>query len=93
MDILTEIIEVSNGIINTLEETGFFNEHLFVEPLPLKRRLQITMQRKWEQENEMLFNAVCTLTTISKAADFDISIFNAMDKVCQMIYNKYIASR
>jgi hypothetical protein len=51
------------------------------------------IERIKQQENEMLFNAVYTLTTISKAADFDISIFNAMDKVCQMIYNKYIASR
>jgi hypothetical protein len=51
------------------------------------------IERIKQQENEMLFNAVCTLTTFSKAADFDISIFNAMDKVCQMIYNKYIASR
>ena len=51
------------------------------------------IERIKQQENEMLFNAVCTLTTISKAADLDISIFNAMEKVCQMIYNKYIASR
>ena len=51
------------------------------------------IERIKQQENEMLFNAVFTLTTISKAADLDISIFNAMDKVCQMIYNKYIASR
>ena len=51
------------------------------------------IERIKQQENEMLFNAVSTLTTISKAADIDISIFNAMDKVCQMIYNKYIASR
>ncbi len=51
------------------------------------------IERVKQQENEMLFNAVCTLTTISKAADLDISIFNATDKVCQMIYNKYIASR
>ena len=45
------------------------------------------------QENDMLFNAVSTLTSISKASDFDISIFKAMDKVCQMIYNKHIVSR
>ena len=51
------------------------------------------IERIKQQENEMLFNAVSTLTTISKAADIDISIFNAMDKVCQMIYNKHIASR
>ena len=41
------------------------------------------------QENDMLFKAVSTLTSISKASDFDISIFKAMDKVCQMIYNKH----
>ena len=51
------------------------------------------IERIRRQENDMLFNAVCTLTTISKAADFDISIFNAMDKVCQMMYNKHIVSR
>ena len=51
------------------------------------------IERIKQQENEMLFNAVSTLTTISKAAVIDIPIFNAMDKVCQMIYNKHIASR
>ena len=51
------------------------------------------IERIRRQENDMLFNAVCTLTTISKASGFDISIFNAMDKVCQMMYNKHIVSR
>ena len=51
------------------------------------------IERIRRQENDMLFNAVSTLTSISKASDFDISIFKAMDKVCQMIYNKHIASR
>lgn len=51
------------------------------------------IERIRRQENDMLFNAVFTLTTISKASDFDISIFNAMDKVCQMMYNKHIVSR
>ena len=47
------------------------------------------IERIRRQENDMLFNAVSTLTSISKASDFDISIFKAMDKVCQMIYNKH----
>jgi hypothetical protein len=54
MDILTEIVEVSNSIIDTLDDTGFFNEHVFVEKIPLKLKLQEAMQRKWEQENQML---------------------------------------
>ena len=54
MDILTEIIEVSDSLIGTLKETGFFEEHIFIEEIPLKLKLQETMQRKWEQEGQML---------------------------------------
>lgn len=54
MQILTEIIELSNEIVDTLEQTGFFEESPFIERLPLKIKLQEKMQRKWEQENEMM---------------------------------------
>lgn len=53
MDILSEIIEVSNQIIDTLEENEFFIENPFIEQHPLKRALQIRMQQKWEQEEEI----------------------------------------
>lgn len=53
MDILSEIIEASNQIIDTLEENDFFIENPFIDQQPLKRALQIAMQRKWEQEEEM----------------------------------------
>jgi hypothetical protein len=53
MDILNEIIELSNEMVDLLSETGFFEENPFIERLPLKRKLQIAMQRKWEQEDEM----------------------------------------
>lgn len=56
MDILSEIIEVSNQIIDTLEENDFFIENPFIDPQPLRRALQIRMQRKWEQEEEMFLN-------------------------------------
>ena len=56
MDILNEIIEVSNQIIDTLEENDFFIENPFIEQIPLKRALQIRMQRKWEQEEEMFLD-------------------------------------
>jgi hypothetical protein len=56
MDILSEIIEISNQIVDTLQENGFFEENLFIDPLPLKRALQIRMQRKWEQENEIILS-------------------------------------
>jgi hypothetical protein len=53
MDILSEIIEVSNQIMDSLEENDFFLENPFLEQIPLKRALQIRMQQKWEQEEEM----------------------------------------
>jgi hypothetical protein len=56
MDILSEIIEVSNQIIDTLEENDFFIENPFIEQIPLKRALQIRMQQKWEQEEEIFLS-------------------------------------
>jgi hypothetical protein len=44
------------------------------------------IERVGRQENEVLYNAVVTLTSITKSANFDVKIFKAMDKVCQMIY-------
>lgn len=47
------------------------------------------IERISRNENELLFDAVVTLTKITNPNNFDITIFNAMDKVCQLIYNKY----
>ena len=47
------------------------------------------IERIHRTENELLFDAVATLTKITKSPNFDIAIFKAMDKVCQMIYNKH----
>lgn len=47
------------------------------------------IERIGRNDNEMLYNAVATLTSITKASDFDAAIFKAMDKVCQMLYNKH----
>lgn len=48
------------------------------------------IERIPRNENELLFNAAVTLTRITNPLNFDIAIFKAMDKVCQMIYNKHI---
>jgi hypothetical protein len=58
MDILPEIIALSNEMIDTLDEAEFFEGNPFIERLPLKRKLQITMQRKWEQEGDMYLNDI-----------------------------------
>jgi hypothetical protein len=54
MEILTEIVEVSEGIITVLTENGFFEENIFIRPDKLKQSLQIKMQRKWEEQEDML---------------------------------------
>lgn len=47
------------------------------------------IERIARQDNEMLYHAVQTLTSISTSPNLDTKIFKAMDKVCQMIYNNY----
>jgi hypothetical protein len=47
------------------------------------------IERIGRNDNEMLYNAVVTLTSITKASNFDGAIFKAMDKVCHMLYNQY----
>lgn len=47
------------------------------------------IERIKREDNEVLYNAVVALTSITKAPNFDVAIFKAMDKVCQMIYNKH----
>jgi len=42
-----------------------------------------------KSENEILYQAVVTLTSISKAPDLDVALFKAMDKVCQLAYAKH----
>lgn len=46
------------------------------------------IERIGRQENSLLYHAVVTLTSVTKASVFDPAIFKAMDKVCQMIYIK-----
>ena len=40
-------------------------------------------------EGDIFFNAVVTLTSITKSSRFDTKIFKSMDKVCQMIYHQH----
>jgi hypothetical protein len=46
------------------------------------------IERIGRKQSEILFNAVLTLTSISKDPNFDAALFNSMDKICQLIYNK-----
>ena len=48
--------DILSEMVNSLEEDGFFEEHQFIDRIPLKRALQIAMQRKWEQESDMFLD-------------------------------------
>ena len=43
--------------------------------------------------NELLYDSVAILTKISQPSQFDAEIFKAVDKVCQLMYNKFIENR
>lgn len=51
------------------------------------------IERIPRSKNEMLYDAVVLLTKISQPSNFDTGIFKAMDKVCQLMYNKSIESK
>lgn len=49
----------------------------------------IFIERISQKENETLYNAVVTLTTMSRNDNIDINLFKAMDKICQGLYTKF----
>lgn len=51
------------------------------------------IERIGRKDNDILYNAVVTLTSITHAPNFDIAVFKAMDKVCQLVYNKHKESK
>lgn len=50
------------------------------------------IERIKRSDNDIIYNAVQTLTSITKSTNFDAAIFKSMDKVCQMMYNKHKAT-
>jgi len=56
----------------------------------LKGSKQINFIERIPREmNEVLYNSVVTLTSITKSADFNMMVFKSMDKVCQLVYTNH----
>ena len=51
------------------------------------------IERIKQIDNNMLYDAVQTLTSFSKSSNFDMAIFKSMDKVCQIMYSKHKESK
>jgi hypothetical protein len=64
-------------------------EEIIVSDSPKGSNKINLIERIKRNDNDMLYNAVLTLTSITNASNFDVSVFKAMDKVCQLIYNKH----
>lgn len=73
MDIQNEIIEVSNQMIDTLTETGFFEESPFLDEQALRKTLQAKMQRKWEEQEEILLDENEFLQAINETISLVVS--------------------
>tara|TARA_B100000768_G_scaffold112607_1_gene104297 strand:+ start:381 stop:629 length:249 start_codon:yes stop_codon:yes gene_type:complete len=80
---------MSKSILFAIDQN---TEEVIVSDSPKGSNKIMFTERIGRSNNEMLYGAVVTLTRISKASDFDVTIFKAMDKVCQMLYHKYKAS-
>jgi len=74
---------------NTLFAIDLNTKEIIISDSPKGSNTINFIERIGRQDNVMLYDAVVTLTSITNASDFDSAIFKAMDKVCQMIYNKY----
>ena len=75
--------------MNLLFAVDTNTEEVIVSESPKGSNKVNFIERITRNENEMLYNAAVTLTSITKAPNFDVAIFKAMDKVCQMIYTKH----
>lgn len=74
---------------NILFAIDHSTEKIIVSESPKGSNKINLVERISRKENEILYNAVSTLTLITKDVNFDPSIFKAMDKVCQLIFIKH----
>jgi hypothetical protein len=53
----------------------------------------ISIERINKKDNDILFSAVNTLTSITKSLHFDIKVFKVMQKICEMIYRNHLENQ
>lgn len=75
-------------INNALFAIDLKTEEIIVSESPKGSKKINFIERINRKDSEILYNAVVTLTSITNMPNFDIAIFKAMDKVCQIIYKK-----
>ena len=90
---MEDVIYIKNLIkqknMNMLFAIDAKTEEVIVSNSPKGSNKINFIERIKRQDNTNLYTAIELLTSISNASSFDTSIFSAMDKVCQMMYNKH----
>jgi len=86
---LTLIIDKKKMNKNLLFAVDTNTQEVIVSDSPKGSNKVNFIERIGRNDSETLYNATLTLTSITKAPNFDVAIFKAMDKVCQMLYNQY----
>jgi hypothetical protein len=81
MNILTEIIEKSDEIVDILKQTNFFGDYPFVDEDVFKYRLQVAMQRKWEQTDDMNLSSEEFIILVRKISSEGIS--TTINEMCE----------
>lgn len=81
-----KLLVMSSNLLFAIDKT---TEEVIVSDSPKGSNKILFIERIKRNENEILFNSVELLTSITNASKFDISVFKAMDKVCQLIYDDY----
>jgi hypothetical protein len=61
-------------------------QEVIVSESPTGSQNIMEVERVARKDNELLYQAVKTLTMVSNAPMFNVKLFKAMDKVCQLIY-------
>jgi hypothetical protein len=76
---------------NLLFAIDIQTEEVIVSASPKGSNKINLIERISRQDHLVLYQAVVTLTSLTNDPNFDVAIFKAMDKVCQMIYTKHKA--
>jgi hypothetical protein len=65
------------------------SEEIIVSESPKGSNKIHFIERISRRNNEVLFNSVVTLTSITKSPEFILNHFKSIDKVCQMVYKDF----
>jgi hypothetical protein len=92
--IQTDVVITTNKKIRVMNRSFLFAIDINTKEVIVSESLKGTnkinfIERIKQSDNDMFFNAIVTLTSITKSSSFDARIFKSMDKVCQMIYHKH----